>query len=299
MLTTELLDPSGFKQILSTYQTTLQRLKIWNINIPEDSRLYVYEKAIKHLSDKGAGDNPSHLCDLMFYVIEIDEINDIVLNEGDITPDNETIKKLSDMVKGPEIRNIDEESQPRSSQFELYIKALISMSGLECNFKPTQIGIETPDLTVELNNENFDLEVKRPQGPKNILRNTVKKASSQLDAENPGMLILSLDHVLLGSNNVITLDSGDSIGDSLSLLEKETTKWLGKNKKKLITRFKSKKSVCALLLIIKSPVYLGSLNKMAFANHLRLIKLQGFSKDNLRHVDSISNSLNTVWIKEI
>lgn len=299
MLTTEVLNPSGFKKILVKYQQSLQSLRNWNINIPEDSRLYCYEKAIKHLADKGVGNNPSHLCDLMFHVIEIDEINDIVLNEGNIVPDNKTIQKLTDMVKGSEIKNIEEESQSRSSQFELYIKALLNISGLECNFKPTQIDIETPDLTVKLGNENFDLEVKRPLSPRNIHRNTVKKASSQLDAENPGILILSLDHILLGSHNVITLENGDSINDSLSLLEKETTKWLDENKIKLMKRFKLDKSICALLLIIKSPVFLGSLNKMAFANHLRLVKLQGFSKDNSRHVESISNSLDVVWGNEI
>jgi len=299
MLTTETLDPSGFKQILVTYQKSLHSFKNWNIDIPENSRLYCYEKVIKHLIDKGVGNNPSHLCDLMFYVIEVDEINEIVLNEGDIAPDNETIKKLTDIVKGSEIKNIDEESQPRSSQFELYIKALLNISGLECNFKPTQIGIETPDLTVKLDNEGFDIELKRPLSPKNILRNTIKKASYQLESENPGMLILSLDHILLGNHNVITLENGDSIDDYLKLLEKETTKWLDENKRKFMKRFKSDKSVCALLLIVKSPVFPGSLNKMAFANHLRLIKLQGFSKDNSRHVESISNSFDVVWGNKI
>lgn len=298
MLTTKILDPSGFKQILVKYQQSLQSLRNWNIDIPEDSRLYCYEKAIKHLADKGVGNNPSHLCDLMFYIIEVDEINDIVLNEGNTLPDNETIEKLTDMVKGSEVKNIDEESQPRSSQFELYMKALLNISGLECNFKPTQSG-ETPDLTVKLDNENFDLEVKRPLSPKNIHRNTVKKASSQLDAENPGILILSLDHILLGNHNVVTLEDGDAIDDSLALLETETTKWLNENKRKLMNRFKLDKSICALLLIIKSPVFLGSLNKMAFANHLRLVKLQGFSKDNSRHVETISNSLDVVWGNEI
>ena len=294
MLTTEILNHVGFEKILIKYQKALQYLENWKIKIPKDSRLFNYEQSIKYLAAKGIGENPSHLCDLMFDLIEIDEISDIILNENNILSDNEIIIKLTDMVKGLQIKNIDEDPQARSSQFELYVRALLNMSGLDCYFNPTQ-PIKTPDLTVKFGDKDFDLEVKRPLSAKNLLRNTFKKACSQLDAKNPGILILSLDHVLLGGNNVIALEEGDSMEHSLKLLEKETTKWLDKNKKSLMQRFKSEESVCALLLIVKVPVFIGHLDKMMFANHLRQINLKGFSKDNSKYVESISKHLDKVW----
>lgn len=297
MLSSEILSVPEFKQILARYQKALQALKDWNIDIPDGSRLYCYEETIKYLASGGTGNSPKHFCDLMFQLIEIDEINDIALSELGVYQNSETVKKLTDIVHGLKIRSTNEVAQPRSSQFELYIKALLNYSGLDCNFKPTEIGAKTPDLTVKLKNKKFDIEVKRPLSSKNILKNIVKKATSQLDITNPGMLILALDHILLGNHNVIELESGDSEKDCLNLLEKETTKWLSNNQIKLMKIFNSKKSVCAILLIVKSPVYLGCLNKMLFVNHLRLVELKGYSIDNSKSVNFISKSLNSVWGK--
>ena len=212
MISTKELNSSDFQNILHKYQKSLQCLKDWKINISEDSRLLSYEKSIKYLADKGIGKDPSHLCDLMFDLIEVDEINDIVLNENNISTDNEIKIKLNDMVKGLKIKNIDEDPQARSSQFELYIRTLLNMSGLDCNFKPTE-STKTPDLMIVFDDINFDLEVKRPLSANNLHRNTFKKACSQLDDNNPGMMVLSLDHVLLGNNNVIELEEGDSLDD--------------------------------------------------------------------------------------
>lgn len=295
MLTTETLNSVGFKKILIRYQNSLQSLRDSGITIPDESRLFCYERSIERLADKEVGVDPEDICDLMFDLIEADEMIDIILNEKNILSD-EVSNKLTEMIKGLKVKNIVEEPLARSSQFELYIRTLLNLSGLDCKFNPTQ-ETQTPDLIVKFDDKDFYVEVKRPLSSKNIHRNTIKGACSQLNAQNPGMIILSLDHILLGVNKVISLEDGDSIEDGLKLLESETSNWLDSNKKKLKKRFKKEKSVCALLLIVKAPVFIGRLDRMSFANHLRLVSLQDFSKDNSKYVKSISDHFDMVWGK--
>ncbi|TDJ66891.1 MAG: hypothetical protein E2O37_01725 [Proteobacteria bacterium] len=284
------LNQKGFCALHDRYEQSLVRIKNWGISINESSRLNKYKADLVYLSKGNIPPDPKRLCDLTFSVIEADEIADIVSAEVDSNPSAEVLERMRDLPSDPYLKTNEAKAAGRSSQFELYVRALAKMGGLSCS-------MGSPDLTVKLGEQDVQLEAKRPLGSNGVDSN-FRKALNQLDKDNSGMIVMSLDHVLLGSHNVIQLEDGETAADGLSHLEKITTDWLTANRPSLDRRLKKKRSASALLFLIKVPVYLGMLHKMFTAHHILYVRLREHSKnDKSTLIDGVENAINSVWRK--
>ena len=284
------LNRGGFGALHDRYDQSLVRINNWGISINASSRLNKYKTDLAYLSEGNIPPDPQRLCDLTFSVIEADEIADIVSVEVDSNPSAAVLERMRDLPSDPYVKTNEANAPGRSSQFELYTRALTMMGGLSCS-------MGSPDLTIKLGDRSVQLEAKRPLGPNGVDSN-FRKALNQLDKKNPGVIVTSLDHVLLGSHNVIQLEDGETEADGLSHLEKTTTKWLAVNRQSLDRRLKKKKSASALLFLVKVPVYSGMLHKMFTAHHMRSVRLDGYSKkDTSELIDKVEHGIDSVWGK--
>lgn len=286
----ERLDPDKFSIVLAKYKSALERLEEWGVRIHRNSRLRRYEDDLRFLSGSGVPSSPQALCDLAFSLIEADEIIEIATIDSS-QPSNAVYERLRQISKDPYIRTNSTESPGRNLQFELYVRALLIHGGLECS-------MGTPDITAIVQGQTLDIEAKRPMSENGVDR-CVRKALDVLSRKSPGIILMSLDHVLLGDNNVITLEEGDVENDGLKLLETETTRWLSVNKPILLQRLLKKRSACAMLFLVKVPMFAGTLHQMYILRHLRLVKILNLSDSaQLELVDEMDQAISSIWFSD-
>lgn len=281
------LNPSKFKELLVRYKKALDTLEYLKIKVNETSRLILYLEKVKFLADGKIPKNRRELVVYSFIVIEVDEIIEIV--ESIKSQKNQEIKeRLKDIQKGTLIRT-QNLIRARSSQFELYLKAIIELGGVKCS-------LGSPDILAHVNDGVLEIEAKRPNT--NGLERNLRKALKQLDKNNSGVIAFSLDHLILGNQNIIELEKGDSLEDGLLLLEKTVTEWLNKNKQKMLAILNEKRSACSILLLVKVPVIGQNSHEMFFAHHLRTVRLPHLSTNSCTEkTDILENALDKVWGK--
>lgn len=281
------LNPLKFKELLVSYKKALCTLEQLGIKINETSRLIQYVEKIKFLADGKIPSNRRELVDYSFVVMEVDEIVEIV-NSIKSQINQEIKERLKDIQKGTLIRT-QNLIRARSSQFELYLKAIIELSGVKCS-------LGNPDILAQVNLGVLEIEAKRPNA--NGLERNLRKALKQLDKNSSGVIAFLLDHLILGNLNIIELEKGDTLKDGLLLLEKTVTEWLDRNKQKMLAILNEKRSACSILLLIKVPVIGQNCHEMFFAHHLRTIRLPHLSINSCtKKIDILESAIDKVWGK--
>lgn len=275
--------PATYANMNERLITGIERLQSWDIPVNPSSRLRGYVRLLERSSE---GDIPSSLkalCNLAFQVMEIDEILDILDQESD-APDEQALKRLHELPKGALVRNTSGNNLGRNFQFELYVRALLLRAGLPCR-------LDEPDLVVDEYDDAraIYLEAKRPQNANSFTKN-FKKALNQLNPKAPGIILMSLEHVLFGDNNVVQLEEKDDFESGLRLVENHTQAFLESKKSDVISLIRKKPRASALFVLVKVPVLLGINRFFQSAHHVKLIKFT----DN-ENVDRFDQALERVW----
>lgn len=279
------LNLSEYKKLLLNYKKAIYQLRKWNISVSNTSRLCNYCTELQKLADGYIPATLKELADLTFIIVEIDEITDIILSYKK-EPSKEIKDRLRDLQKDVDIRT-QNNNQARNSQFELYMKFLLENGGLTCE-------LGNPDIMAHLSIGKMELEAKRPNS--NGIDSNIRKALKQLNPENPGIILLSLDHLLLGNNNIIKLEENENGNDGLVFLEKAVSEWTKNNRPIIQKRLAKKKSACAIILLVKVPIVSDKLHKFDIGNHMRLITYPSAGKEkSMDKVRLIEQSLENFW----
>ena len=281
------LNPKKFQELLKRYQDALIVLRNLGIKINTNSRLIQYVDKVKFLADGRIPNNRRELVDYSFIVMEVDEVVEIV-ESIKLPIDAEYRERLNDIQKGVLIRT-QNLIRARSSQFELYLKAIIELSGISCS-------LGNPDILAEIKSDILEIEAKRPN--QNGLESNLRKGLNQLNKNNSGIIAFSLDHLLLGNNKIIELEKDETFKDGLIFLENTVTEWLETNKKKLQKILNEKKSACSILFLIKVPIIGQTAHEMSFGHHLRLVQLNSLStKSCMEKTNELNNAIDKIWGK--
>lgn len=281
---------ADFKDLAQRYSAALSTLEGWGVRIGDRSRLRMLVPDLEFLASGRIPKNAQAVAYLAHSVLEADEVADIVesLTESDV--DAEVREKLKLLHKDPAIKRQAVNAPGRSSQFELFIRALLTRGGLG-------VEMSTPDLKLSTNDgkQILNLEAKRPQSSKNLEGN-IKKALSQIDGEKPGAIVLGLDHLVFGNKDVIILESGDSFEDGSGHLIEVVSAWLS-DQRRLVEKciFESGVPIAGIVLIAKLPIVSHKAPVMGFACHLRAIRIAPVGSVEHQAFARLDEALDKAW----
>jgi len=182
-----------------------------------DHAFSVLERAEK-LKKEGEAFDPQFTGDYRFALLDIDELIDIIpALEGE---DPVIVKdKLTQMLQGTHSRTEEtaENSLARNTQFELYLMARMKQAGL-----PAKLHAEHPDISVATEKRLYGVEAKRIFSDKpEKVKSNVRTAATQLatyslpSPTSRGIIALSIDHHLIGSELILAADNEAAVHEIL------------------------------------------------------------------------------------
>jgi hypothetical protein len=140
---------------------------------------------------------------------EVDELNEIVAAFAS-PPSSIALSKLRQLTQGSLNPDDDTTTAARDTQYELFLYAILSNSGLV-------VELGEPDLLVSSKSGTFPIEAKRP-GLASRVDERLHAAVKQVRArQQTGIVALSLDQVIRPRGQYMSVATPEIIADAVSL----------------------------------------------------------------------------------
>ena len=235
-------ETATFEQALQDYRAALERLEAFGLRVSGSSRLRSYERRLAALPTDPGIPIPLVLADqLLFDLREIDEVI-LIVGSFDGMPTPEERHRLSVMVGGHENPDRDGSGQARDAQFELFLRAALKRGGGE-------VILGSPDLLSVLEKGQVPMEAKRPTSQAR-LDDRLRGAVHQLERHgSPGLVALSLDHVIRPRGGYLGIRSADELGPAVDALMQDFVRG---NLRRAARRVKGK-PVAGILFVFRTP----------------------------------------------
>lgn len=185
-------------------------LENYGLSIKAGSRLFRYRRILDALKKERIDDLPKNFTLKHFHQIsiEIHQLYTGIIELKESPSFLEWSKKLTFLISGTELPEIDTNYSARNYQFELYVAGLLKKSGIE----PV---CEEPDIQIKNDDLAFGVAVKRPNSFKKLDENLRKARNQIVETDIPGLIIIDVTRISNQPNYVAYSDSISSVTDHL------------------------------------------------------------------------------------
>jgi hypothetical protein len=257
---------SSYDAVSARLQDAEARLVQAGVRIPQNSRFAAYRRAIQQLIRIARDKEPSSPLDLNVLhqaIHEIDQIVVIVEELAQLPISPLILTRLQELVSGPYLPGRESTHTPaRDTQFELYVAACCSKSGL-----PTRLA--EPDVLVEFLGRTLAIAAKRPKSARK-LESHIRKARAQIAAQGlDGLIALDLSHIHNASNLVLAVAKRE---DAVEAVRQVADSFVDRNSARLI-RLSRSPQVFGLMVCVSARFFIRDIPQLSTSTRWTMINL--------------------------
>jgi hypothetical protein len=196
------------------FRTSLEQLRSI-CKVHPNSRLAKYLIRLTQINENDTGLISRDLLDhALFNVQEVQEFIEIMRCFPN-DPTNDFLERLCELVSGQEIsddevkdENRSKRSKGRDTQYELYLYTYMLGRSISVELGPYG---KNPDIIIKAGGAEYPVEASRPKS-RNSLLDAIKAKARQIEKGTyPGLVAISLDHVLRPPEHILhAIDMDDS-----------------------------------------------------------------------------------------
>jgi hypothetical protein len=261
---------SSYDAVSARIQDAEDRLVQVGIRVPQNSRLAAYRRAVQQLIRIARHKEPVSPPDLNLLHQAIHEIDQIVVIVEELAVprvSGQIKSRLQDLVSGTVLPERKTPHTPaRDAQFELYVAACCSKSGLP-------VRLAEPDVIVQFLGQPLAIAAKRPKSARK-LESHIRKAKAQIATRGlDGLIALDMSLIHNGSNAVLEVATKEHAVEAVSRV---ADSFVDRNSARLIRLAKSPK-VFGLMVCVSARFFIRDIPQLSTSTRWTMTNLCDFS----------------------